>query len=154
MHQYLKIKSVWGCWCRGGGCYPSSVPLITSVKRLYHWKVSVNSNYSHIWRQTSLQSYVKYDKMKSQLSYYYQCCIILRLSSYVEMVFQYVSYTTSKKIYIHLPFPQLWQKFVSNCILVPHFIQNIFNVFNNSLIAKQKKTYFIKFNFIFIINLF
>ena len=70
------------------------------------------------------------------------------------MVFQYVLYITSKKIHIHLPFPQLWQKFASNCILVPHFIQNIFNVFNNSLTAKQKKTYFIKFNFIFIINLF
>ena len=70
------------------------------------------------------------------------------------MVFQYVSYITFKKIYIHLPFPHLRQKFASNCILVPHFIQNIFNVINNSLTAKQKKTYFIKFNFIFIINLF
>ena len=65
------------------------------------------------------------------------------------MVFQYVFlYITSNKIYIHLPFRHLWQKFASNCILVPYFIQNIFNVCNNSLAAKQKKTFhIIQFHF-------
>ena len=59
------------------------------------------------------------------------------------MVFQYVLYITSKKIYVYLPLPQLWQKFASNCILVPHFIQNIFSFFNNSLTAKQKNIFHI-----------
>ena len=59
------------------------------------------------------------------------------------MIFQYVLCITSKEIYAYLPLPQLLQKFACNCILVPHFIQNIFGFFNNSLTAKQKNIFHI-----------